>query len=133
MNPDYASCTISVFVTHSHRDKNSLHSARSHSRTYIQVLAGSLPNTGCIAIKPHFIMLHTIISDECYLELPLRSASTPQKATLSSFGKKSDGELLLMERLWRAICSGVTFHTHRLAFEKHLIVRARVFPMNHVF
>lgn len=64
----------------------------------------------------------------------LFGAATPlsldtSKATLSSFGKKSNWELLLMERTWRAICSSVTFHTlavwRRKDHLKHLSVRAK--------
>lgn len=66
---------------------------------HIQVLLGSLPNISCAAIKPHFTAFHTIISDECYLEPSLRSASTLQKATLSSFGKSQT-----VNSFWWSVC-----------------------------
>lgn len=53
---------------------------------HIQVLLGSLPNTGCTAIKPHFTAFNTIISDEGFFSgavTPLSLATS--KAPLSSF------------------------------------------------
>lgn len=101
-------------LSHVHKEKKESSSLlhRVIPVKHLQVLLGSLPNISCTAIKPHFTTFHTIISDECYLELSLRLRRGTWKGTLSSFGISQT-----VNSLWRSVQSAsVLPFTRRLFF-----------------